>query len=799
MSKFNLTPRVQRAILIAKETALTLNSEKVTLEHLIFGILDIKQFTILNFFEHFNIPIDDFATFCFNSIEANFTKRKESAIKFSKEFKEIFILSNNFCSSMKHEYIGIEHIFYTLLASPCSPLPDLLKVFKVSPIEAKKYLQNCLENPKDETLQSFSEEMSPEEELQDLPPPQQPNSCLELYAKNYNTLALRGKFDKVYARDLDIEKISEILCRRKKNNPILVGAPGTGKTSLIEGLAQAIVSGKSTSFLASKIIYELDLASMIAGTKYRGQFEERIKNLLNEVKNNQNVILFIDEIHNIVGAGSAEGTMDAANILKPALAKNDIKCIGATTFKEYRKFIQKDNALERRFEKIDINPPSASKTYSILCEIISQYEKFHNVIYRKNALKLAIDLSVRYINDRQLPDKAIDIIDQAGSRVKIKNYHRPKAAIKIEQDIEDLMRKEDLNIGDPDFLKSKQDKLIEKYKKVLKNWETSYKNKKFYVTTKEIFEVIASRTGIPYEVISKNSNDILLNLKKDLNKKVFGQNEACDSVSDSIIRSRLGFSDSNKPIGSFLFLGQTGVGKTFMAKCLAETFFGSPDSLISIDMSEYAEKSNISRMIGSAPGYIGYDEGGQLTERVKQRPYSVILFDEIEKAHPDVLNILLQVLEEGRLTDNTGRFTNFSNCIIIMTSNIGASKLTNPTSLGFAQSKPADFIKDSVKSEVEKILSPELINRISEIIPFNCFNHEDIRKFVDSRISELKKKCLSKHKVKLNLSEDTINSIVKECSDLNMGLRPIERILQKKVESQLSSFIINKKEKEFFI
>jgi ATP-dependent Clp protease ATP-binding subunit ClpC len=790
MNNFNLTPRAQRAILIAKETASTLNSSEVSLQHLIFSILDIQQFTILNFFEHFGVAAEDFKTFSFNSIEANFIEENDLKTKFSKSFKNLFHSANTLCKKVGHEYLGIEHLFYCLITSNKSPLKEYFDVFKINHNDAKKFMRSCLDS---DLLSDESVTLKPKKNIIEKEDVGASKSFIEMYAKNYNSLALQGRFDKVFSSGKELANISEILCRRNKSNPILVGPPGTGKTSLIEALSESIVNGECTSFLSNKIVYELDLASLVAGTKYRGQFEERIKSLIQEVSASRNIILFIDEIHNIIGAGSAEGTMDAANILKPALARNDIKCIGATTPKEYRKYIQKDSALDRRFEKVEITAPSPSKTYEILNEIIDQYESFHNVTYRKNAIKLAIDLSVRYVQDRQLPDKAIDVIDQAGSRVKIKNFHKPKEAKILEKEIESLMVLEDKDPTFSDDLSKRQDDLLRKYKKTLKDWEKSYNKKKNFVTCADVYELMSGKTGIPIDVLSQNNSEILINLSKNLSSKVFGQAEACETLSNCIIRSRTGFSPENKPIGSFLFLGQTGVGKTYMAKNLSEIFFGSKDNLIHLDMSEYSEKVNVSRLIGSSPGYVGYDEGGQLTERIKQKPYSVVLFDEIEKAHPEVINILLQILDEGRLTDNAGRFADFRNAIIIMTGNIGAEKLTKGVSLGFMQKSKEEFCKDSVEKEVKKILSPELINRITEIIPFNSFPKSEILKYVKSYIKNFKSSCKSKYKINIIISEGAIDEICTEICDLNMGLRPLERIMQKKVENDLSKWIINNK------
>lgn len=793
MQKYNLTPRVQKIINVSKETSQNLRSETVDLNHLLYAVLDSGQSTIINFFEDLNISVEDFKTFVFNSIDGNFfsenKKNEDFKPKFSKDFKTVFKNSKNLAEDLSHSYIGVEHVFFILITFPESPLKSFFKTFHIDPASSESKLKKFFKTGE-------WDESKSRKKIDNRPIPSEPiqgGSTLDAYAKNYNVLALNGDFDKVICKEDQIEKISEILCRRNKNNPILVGLPGTGKTSLVEGLAQAIVSGTSASFLSNKIIYELDMAAMIAGTKYRGQFEERLKNLIQEVSSSENIILFVDEIHTIIGAGAAEGSMDAANILKPALARNRIKCIGATTPKEYKKFINKDPALERRFEQINVLQPSQSESYKILNGISAQYEKFHHVIYRKNALKLAVDLSTRYIPDRQLPDKAIDVIDQAGAKVKMKNLNKPPEALDLEKQIEAMMDEEPSIETEHELerLSSSQEKLLVKYKTVLDDWAKSYEKKKFFVTKEDIYEVISSRTGIPVGNLTERESELLINLNKNLNKLVFGQKEACKSISDCIIRSKSGLNDTKKPIGSFLMLGRTGVGKTFMAKTLADTVFGSVDNLIHIDMSEYSEKINISRLIGSSPGYVGYEDGGQLTDRIKSKPYSVLLFDEIEKAHPEVLNILLQLLEEGRLTDNFGRVSDFSNCIVLLTGNIGAELLKKTNNFGFAQNNTARELKDDVKKEAEKILSPELINRLDELIVFNDFDLKDIKTFLKKEISLLKRKLKIEHKINLKVDEETLDFLSEEAYSKKLGARPVKRIIQKNIENIASKWIIN--------
>tara|TARA_Y100001938_G_C8101556_1_gene442166 strand:+ start:3561 stop:5981 length:2421 start_codon:yes stop_codon:yes gene_type:complete len=798
MNKSNFTPRVQRIIALSKRIADSLNSQEIDLHHLIFSVLDSNQSIINNFFDDISISLDEFKGIVFNSIDGDFFTSPSSdkeELDFSTEYQKVFKMCINFADELDHDYVGVEHVFYTLLIYEKSPLPSLLSTFYVDIESSKEKFRNFFitgEWEESRLRKTYEGKKSKVDEKIE-------SGALQSFCKNYNEMASQGKFDKVLCKDTDIEKMSEILCRRNKNNPILVGLPGTGKTSLVEGLAQNIVNNTCTDFLANKTIYEVDLAALIAGTKYRGQFEERLKKLIEEVSSSPNIILFIDEIHTIIGAGATEGSMDAANILKPALARGQIKCIGATTPKEYKKYILKDAALERRFQEIKVNQPSTTETLKILEGIISQYEKFHHVIYRKNAVKLAVELSVRYMTDRQLPDKAIDIIDQAGAKVKMRSFSRPLEAQKIEKQIERLMEDEDKSQHQKTKYQKKQDSLIKSYKTVLNNWAESYKQKKFYVTQDDIFKVVSSKTGIPVGNLSKDDSDILLNLKNNLSKDVLFQDQALDSIYNSIVRSKSGLSQTTKPIGSFLLLGKSGVGKTYMAKRLANHFFGSEDNLIHVDMSEFSEKINISRLIGSSPGYVGYDEGGQLTDQIKNKPYSVVLFDEIEKAHPDVVNILLHLLDEGRLTDNFGRISDFTNSIIIMTGNIGSDILDKGSGIGFASVDSKNQYKEKIIDLSKKTFSPEFVNRIDEVIVFNNFSLDEIKFLVNEEISKLKRLLKSQKSIKLNVESDVIESISNHVFNLKMGARPIKRIIQKNIENKVSQFIIKNKKGEVSI
>lgn len=809
MNKYNFTPRVQKVINASKETAAVLNSRVVTLDHLLVSVLGANQSTILNFFEQINIPIDDFKLFVFDHIkneplpELDGTPNHQYSIHFNK----VFHLASSFADELDHNYIGIEHIFYVLLIYENSPLSDYLKKLDIN-VEMQTsrlkdffltgglgYDTNFFEGKKAPSRSSSRNDNRFQTRLK--PKPAEV-SALDSFAKNYNELASDGRFDKVLCKESEIENISEILCRRNKNNPILIGLPGTGKTSLIEGLAQRIENNSSTDFLANKTIYELDLAAMIAGTKYRGQFEERLKKVISEASNTPNTILFIDEIHTLVGAGSAEGSMDAANILKPALARGDIKCIGATTPREYSRSILKDAALDRRFQEVKVDEPSPSDTVKILNGIVSQYEDFHHVVYRKNTLKLAVDLSSRYIHDRQLPDKAIDIIDQAGAKVKMKHFIKPKTARKIELDLEELMNEKPPKTSANKLKhRQKQEALINKYQKILEDWADKYEKSKFYVTKKDIYEVFSSKSGIPSANLSKKESEVILSLKDSLKKEVFYQDEAITSLQKSIIRSRSGLREGERPIGSFLFLGRSGVGKTHTAKALARSFFGSEDNLIHVDMCEYSEKINVSRLIGSAPGYVGYEDGGQLTDKIKSKPYSVLLFDEIEKAHSDVTQILLRVLEEGKLTDNFGRVADFTNCIIIMTGNIGSEFMDKSPSLGFNQ-----LVSDNNNKIIDKakrILGVEFVNRIDDIIIFNDFNLEDIEKMFYKEINLLKQKMSNQYGISFTIDAEAVEFLSSRAFNEKMGARPIRKIMQQNIENILSEEIIRGTKKKIHL
>lgn len=623
---------------------------------------------------------------------------------------------------------------------------------------------------------------------------------LDNFGRDITKLAEEGKLDPIIGRETEIERVSQILSRRKKNNPILIGEPGVGKTAIVEGLALRIIQKKVSRTLFNKRIVMLDLAALVAGTKYRGQFEERIKAIMNELEKSRDVILFIDEIHTIVGAGGATGSLDASNIFKPALARGELQCIGASTLDEYRQYIEKDGALDRRFQKVMVDPPSQEDTIHILQNIQPKYEEFHNVSYSPEAIKACVRLSDRYITDRFLPDKAIDVLDEVGARVHLKNIVVPKHIEELEKDIEALKEQKNQAVKSQQYeeaanLRDKESKLVRQLEFAKVEWEEESKTRRFPVEEDDIAEVVAMMTGIPVRKVGQSESKKLVTMSDDLNKMVIGQEEAIVKITKAIQRNRVGLKDPKKPIGSFIFLGPTGVGKTELARALARYLFDSDDALVRIDMSEYMEKFSVSRLIGAPPGYVGYEEGGQLTERVRRKPYSVVLLDEIEKAHPDVFNILLQVLDDGQLTDGLGRKVDFKNTLVIMTSNIGVRQLKDfGQGVGFATKARLEAAEDNSKAVIQNALkrtfSPEFLNRIDDVMVFNALGREQIFKIIDNALAGLMKR-LSNMKYNLNLTEEAKEFVAEKGYDPQFGARPLHRAIQKYVEDPLAEYILN--------
>jgi ATP-dependent Clp protease ATP-binding subunit ClpC len=621
--------------------------------------------------------------------------------------------------------------------------------------------------------------------------------ALDSFGRDLTALARENKLDPVIGREKEIERAIQILCRRTKNNPVLLGEAGVGKTAIVEGFAQRVVEGNVPEILADRRIVVLDLAMMVAGTKYRGQFEERIKAVMNEVRRAKNTILFIDELHTLVGAGGAEGAIDASNVLKPALARGEIQCIGATTLDEYRKYIEKDSALDRRFQVVMVEPSSKAETVEILKGLRDRYEQHHRVQITDDALSSAVELSSRYITGRCLPDKAIDVIDEAGARVRLKGMTRPPDLKEIDEEVEKLNKDKEEAVANQDFekaaaLRDQADKLKKKKQQITRDWREKSREADGVVDEEVIAEVVSKMTGIPLTRMTTEDSIRLMNMEQDLHNRVISQDEAVKSISKAVRRSRSGLKDPKRPTGCFIFAGPTGVGKTLLAKALAEFMFGDEDALIQIDMSEYMEKHNVSRLIGAPPGYVGFEEGGQLTEKIRRRPYAVVLLDEIEKAHPDVFNMLLQVMEEGRLTDSFGRNVDFRNTILIMTTNAGAEAIKNESAFGFQKPEDDatyDSMKERVMERIERVFRPEFINRCDDIIVFRHLTVDDLKRVIDLELSKVRERLLERG-LKLVLSDEAKKFIIKKGSNTDFGARPLRRSIENFVEDPLSEELL---------
>ncbi|MDX2280964.1 MAG: ATP-dependent Clp protease ATP-binding subunit [Saprospiraceae bacterium] len=718
---------------------------------------------------------------------------------------------------MKCEEIYPEHLMLSLLKHSDTTATRLLNEYDVDYESFKKELEYVrseqdLAHPNlfNQAPSEGSGEYEEEEDRGGFRAGQkgQPKSrtpVLDNFGRDITKLAEENKLDPIIGRETEIERVSQILSRRKKNNPILIGEPGVGKTAIVEGLALRIMQKKVSRTLFNKRIVMLDLAALVAGTKYRGQFEERIKAIMNELEKSRDVILFIDEIHTIVGAGGATGSLDASNIFKPALARGELQCIGASTLDEYRQYIEKDGALDRRFQKVMVEPPSQEDTIHILRNIQPKYEEFHNVIYSEEAIKACVRLSDRYITDRFLPDKAIDVLDEVGARVHLKNIVVPKHIEELELKIEELKEQKNQAVKNQQYedaanLRDQESKLVRQLEFSKVEWEEESKTRRFPVEEDDIAEVVAMMTGIPVRKVAQSESKKLVTMGDDLKKMVIGQDEAIAKISKAIQRNRVGLKDPKKPIGSFIFLGPTGVGKTELARALARYLFDSEDALIRIDMSEYMEKFTVSRLIGAPPGYVGYEEGGQLTEKVRRKPYSVVLLDEIEKAHPDVYNILLQVLDDGQLTDGLGRKVDFKNTIIIMTSNIGARQLKDfGQGVGFntkaRQEAAEENSKTVVQNALKRTFSPEFLNRVDDVLVFNSLGREEIFSIIDNALGSLMKRLVGL-KFTLTLSEDAKEFVAEKGYDPQFGARPLHRAIQKYVEDPLAEFILNESPSE---
>ena len=792
---YKFTKRAEKALEYAGDLAQGFGHNYIGTEHILYGlvkegsgvasqVLNMQKITAENVVEEIEVLIGK-GDKSQNRGEIGFTPRSKRVIE------------NAFLEARKlgSEFIGTEHLLIGIMREGDSVAVRIMMDLNVNP----QKLYNEIVKVINEDENAGANDKQPKGKARGS---YNQTPTLNQYGTDLTKKATEGKLDPVIGRKDEIQRVIQILSRRTKNNPCLIGEPGVGKTAVAEGLAEKIIAEDVPEMLKNKRVVSLDIASMVAGAKYHGDFEERIKKCLEEVKKAGDVILFIDEVHTIVGAGSAEGAVDAANILKPLLARGEVQVIGATTLNEYRKYIEKDSALERRFSPVTVGEPTNEETIEILKGIRDRYEAHHNVKITDEAIKAAVELSTRYINDRFLPDKAIDLVDEAASRVKMRTYTQPDTLKKLEEEISAMNKEKDDAIKVQDFEKaaSLRDKINvekEKLQKEKEKWESKNTKSITTLTEEDIAEVVASWTGVPVKKLTQTENEKLRNLEQTLHQRVIGQNEAVDAVAKAIRRGRVGLKDPNRPIGSFLFLGPTGVGKTELSKALAESLFGNEDAMIRIDMSEYMEGHSVSKLIGSPPGYVGFDEGGQLTEKIRRKPYSVILFDEIEKAHPDVMNMLLQILDDGRLTDAQGRTVNFKNTVIIMTSNIGARLITDKTTLGFSakdkkdeSQKEYETIKKDVMGELKKQFRPEFINRIDEIIVFHKLNDEDIKQIIDIMLNQVTKRMAEKS-YKFEIDNSVKELIAKKGVDTDYGARPLKRAIQNILEDKIAEEILD--------
>jgi len=786
----NFTPRAQEAIKKSRELAITYKVKVVKLEHLLLGLLVQGRGLLREAFNLSSYDLDAFRAFVQDSLKKG--RSRSGTPQFAAEVKTILELAHACATDLSQPYVGTVHI---LLAIMKFNSPTIRSLFDGSGIDTKSLvtaLRSQLLDGSKATSQDLAQAVDSIKPIEEKAG-EKSTTALKSFSINYNELASKGKFNEVVCRDESLLEVTEILCRKTKNNPILLGEPGIGKTALIEGLARKIVAGDCADHLLGHVICGLDLASMIAGTKYRGQFEERLKTVIKELQTIPNLILFIDEIHTLVGAGSAEGTMDAANILKPMLARGEMRCIGATTFSEYKKSIEKDGALDRRFQPVILEEPCSSDCKKILNSLVPTYEKFHYVKYTPEAIAACVDLSIKYIHGRYLPDKAIDLMDQAGSKVKIANLKRPEEAKEIEVKLEELMIAEDeaKTIASKVKIANSQDKLFDKYKKILADWSDTNAKKEFTVDVDDINELVASRINVPIEQVSSSFADKLLSLEANLQERIFGQPEAVQSLTEALVRNRAGLGSSKGPIGSFLLLGASGVGKTHTAKTLADILFGSKENFVQINMTEYSESFTSSKLIGAAPGYVGYEQAGQLTEAVRKNPYSVVLFDEIEKAHDNVIQMLLQILDDGVIRDSMGRDINFRQCIIIITGNVGSDFVKGKSNVGFSLSASAD--KESTISKVKeaaaKQFRPEFLNRLDEILVYNTFAKEDYIKIINSHLSTLKKK-LKKEGTSFRSYKGALDLLIEMVVKADDGGRPVENLIKSHILTPISKELL---------
>lgn len=798
----NFTPRAKQVLVIARNEAKRLNHDYVGSEHLLLGLIGLGEGVAVEVLRSMGLNLDSLRLEVEKSSGAGGGTAIEGEIPFSPRLKKLLVMAAKEAKGLNFNFIGTEHLLLAILREGDSVAARILKNLNVD-----------IDSVKTEVIKALDPDFLPDGGQTGFPgmnkmspPPASAASgsedmpALKAFGRDLTEMAEKKELDPVIGRKDEIERLIQVLCRRTKNNPVLIGEAGVGKTAIVEGLAQEIACKSVPDLLIDKKVFALDLPLMIAGTKYRGQFEERIKAVMDEIRNSGNVILFMDELHTIVGAGGAEGAMDASNIIKPALSRGELQSIGATTMDEYRKYIEKDSALERRFQPIIVNPPTIDETFEILKGLAVHYERHHNVKYEEDALMSAAKLSQRYISGRFLPDKAIDLIDEAGARARISSTSTPPDMTAIEEQIEKVLKRKEKAVSDQQYeeaanCRDEEKRLKAEMEQSLIDWRKKNDENYPVIGTREITEVLGKLTGIPVQQMEEKENDRLLRMEDEIEKTVIGQNEAVCAISRTLRRSRADLKDPRRPIGSFIFLGPTGVGKTLLAKAVTEFIFGDSDALIQVDMSEYMEKFNVSRLIGSPPGYVGHDEGGQLTERVRRRPYSVVLFDEIEKAHPDVMHMLLQILEEGKITDSLGRSVDFRNTIIIMTSNIGADQIAKGGTLGFSGGNfdaSYEKIKDRLMESAKKHFRPEFVNRLDDLIVFRRLSEKDLKEIVILELDNIINRT-GHHNIKLQVEPSAIKYIIDVGYKPEYGARAIRRACERYIEDPLAEEILRGK------
>ncbi len=781
------TDRVKKVMQIAREESVRLGNDYVGTEHLLLGLIKEGDGVAVAVLRSLGVDLDELAS----TIEKTITSTGGmmtigQMLPFTPRAKKVLEIAATEARTMSHKYIGTEHLLLALMKDTESAAANALGAAGLEFDKVKEEINRVLRGGETSVPGAAKEKSK--------------TPFLDHFGRDLTAMAIEGKLDPVIGREKEIERVIQILSRRKKNNPVLIGEPGIGKTAIVEGLAQKIIEKDIPQVLENKRVVNLDMASMVAGTKYRGQFEERIKSLMTELQKNDNVVIFIDELHTLVGAGGSEGSLDASNIFKPALSRGEIQCIGATTVDEYRKYIEKDGALARRFQTIMVDPPSVNETIQILGGLRHRYEDHHKVTYTTKAIEYAVKMSERYISDRFLPDKAIDIIDEAGARKRLSSMEIPPEVREMEKEIADVVREKEKAVEHQEFeraakLRDQQEKLKKALLEKKAVWRKQKTEERLIVDETTIVSVVATMTGIPLSRLEEEESKKLLHLEDELRKRVIGQDEALGAIARSIRRSRAGLHNIRKPIASFIFLGPTGVGKTELAKTIAANLFDSEDALIRVDMSEYMEKFAVSRLVGAPPGYVGYEEGGQLTEKIRKKPYAVILLDEIEKAHPDVFNILLQILDDGIITDSYGRRVNFKNTIIIMTSNAGTRDVKKQGTVGFgkeSENSDYDSMKSKVLEELKRIFNPEFLNRVDETIVFRPLTKKEISRIIDIQLKDVSDRLVDRN-ITLDITKAAKKLIVDQGFDPMLGARPLKRAIQRLIEDQLAEEFLNEK------